>query len=156
AAGLMDILPCLSIRGICDYSDSHKSKEWQRYAAATAAAYARELLEELPVAKAHLNLTWMPNPHQFPLHERRQRLLNSLRFEQMDSRKSTIRTALAKTCRWFLSHPDYQAWLDPQNLTRHHGFLWISGKPGAGKSTIMKFAYSSMRSKSRNKHAITA
>jgi hypothetical protein len=74
----------------------------------------------------------------------------------MDSRKSTIRTALAKTCRWFLSHPDYQAWLDPEKLTQHHGFLWISGKPGAGKSTIMKFAYWSMKSKSRNKHAITA
>ena len=74
----------------------------------------------------------------------------------MDSRKSTVRTALAKTCRWFLSHPDYQAWLTPENLTQHHGFLWISGKPGAGKSTIMKFAYSSMKSKSRNKHAITA
>lgn len=44
AAGLMDIMPCLPIRGICDYSDSHKSKEWQRYAAATAAAYAYELL----------------------------------------------------------------------------------------------------------------
>ncbi|KAF5863325.1 hypothetical protein ETB97_010325 [Aspergillus alliaceus] len=156
AAGLMDILACLPIRGICDYSDSHRSKEWQRYAAATAAAYARELLEELPVAKVHVNFTWMPNPHQLSLHERRQRLLNSLRFEQMDSRKSTIGTALARTCRWFLSHPDYQAWLDPQNLTRHHGFLWISGKPGAGKSTIMKFAYSSMKSKSRNKHAITA
>lgn len=64
AAGLMDILPCLPIQGICDYSDSHKSKEWQRYAAATAAAYARELLKELPVAKAHLNLTWMPNPRK--------------------------------------------------------------------------------------------
>lgn len=51
AAGLMDIIPCLPIRGICDYSDSHKSKEWQRYAAATAAAYARELLEELPVTE---------------------------------------------------------------------------------------------------------
>lgn len=45
AAGLMDIMPCLPIRGICDYSDSHKAKEWQRYAAATAAAYAYELLE---------------------------------------------------------------------------------------------------------------
>lgn len=45
AAGLMDVLPCLPIRGICDYSDSHKAKEWQRYAAATAAAYAREFLE---------------------------------------------------------------------------------------------------------------
>lgn len=48
AAGLMDILPCLPIRGICDYSDSHKAKEWQRYAAGTAAAYARELLEGIP------------------------------------------------------------------------------------------------------------
>ncbi|KAF7164517.1 hypothetical protein CNMCM6106_001035 [Aspergillus hiratsukae] len=156
AAGLMDILPCLPIRGICDYSDSHKSKEWQRYAAATAAAYARELLEELPVSEADARVTCMPNPHQCSLHERRQCLLDSLRFEQINSRKSTIRTALAKTCGWFLHHPDYQAWLDPGKLTQHHGFLWISGKPGAGKSTIMKFAYSSMKKKSRNKHAITA
>lgn len=54
AAGIMDILPCLPIRGICDYSDSHKSKGWQRYAAATAAAYARELLEEIPsITRTH-------------------------------------------------------------------------------------------------------
>ncbi|PYH42890.1 5'-methylthioadenosine/S-adenosylhomocysteine nucleosidase family protein [Aspergillus saccharolyticus JOP 1030-1] len=44
AAGLMHNLPCLVIRGICDYSDSHKNDEWHRYAALTAAAYARELL----------------------------------------------------------------------------------------------------------------
>ena len=44
AAGLMDVFPCLVIRGICDYSDSHKNKVWQGYAAATAAAYAREIL----------------------------------------------------------------------------------------------------------------
>ncbi|KAL4778220.1 nucleoside phosphorylase domain-containing protein [Aspergillus varians] len=44
AAGLMNRFPCLVIRGICDYSDSHKNKEWQCYAAATAAAYAKELL----------------------------------------------------------------------------------------------------------------
>ncbi|KXG51519.1 uncharacterized protein PGRI_089120 [Penicillium griseofulvum] len=58
SAGLMDILPCLPIRGICDYSDSHKSKEWQRYAAATAAAYARELLEELPVTESHASIAF--------------------------------------------------------------------------------------------------
>ena len=45
AAGLMDNFPCLAIRGVCDYADSHKNKRWQRYAAATAAAYAKELLE---------------------------------------------------------------------------------------------------------------
>ncbi|KAL2853563.1 nucleoside phosphorylase domain-containing protein [Aspergillus pseudodeflectus] len=47
AAGLMDHVPCLVIRGICDYSDSHKMKEWQGYAAATAAAYTKELLARL-------------------------------------------------------------------------------------------------------------
>ncbi|KAF4458055.1 hypothetical protein F53441_130 [Fusarium austroafricanum] len=60
AAGLMDILPCLPIRGICDYSDSHKSKEWQRYAAATAAAYTRELLTVL----AALPVTSLPSARQ--------------------------------------------------------------------------------------------
>ncbi|KAL6825543.1 nucleoside phosphorylase domain-containing protein [Trichoderma sp. SZMC 28015] len=44
AAGLMDAFPCLVIRGICDYSDSHKHKIWQPYAAITAAAYAKDLL----------------------------------------------------------------------------------------------------------------
>jgi nucleoside phosphorylase len=56
AAGLMNSFPCLVIRGICDYADSHKNKLWQPYAAATAAAYAKELLSIIPaaeVAKAH-------------------------------------------------------------------------------------------------------
>jgi nucleoside phosphorylase len=44
AAGLMDQVPCLVIRGISDYSDSHKNTDWQGYAALTAAAYAKELL----------------------------------------------------------------------------------------------------------------
>lgn len=44
AAGLVDTFPCLVIRGICDYADSHKNKQWQEYAAATAAGYAKELL----------------------------------------------------------------------------------------------------------------
>ncbi|KAK2811628.1 hypothetical protein FQN50_001970 [Emmonsiellopsis sp. PD_5] len=44
AAGLADALPSLVIRGVCDYSDSHKNKKWQGYAATVAAAYAKELL----------------------------------------------------------------------------------------------------------------
>ena len=48
AAGLMDDFPCLVVRGICDYADSHKNKLWQGYAAATAAAYAKELLSVIP------------------------------------------------------------------------------------------------------------
>ena len=44
AAGVIDQTHCLVIRGIADYADSHKNQMWQRYAAATAAAFARELL----------------------------------------------------------------------------------------------------------------
>uniref|UniRef100_A0A093VHQ6 Nucleoside phosphorylase domain-containing protein n=1 Tax=Talaromyces marneffei PM1 TaxID=1077442 RepID=A0A093VHQ6_TALMA len=48
AAGLMDSFPCLVVRGICDYADSHKNKVWQPYDATTAAAYAKELLLVIP------------------------------------------------------------------------------------------------------------
>lgn len=44
AAGLADVFPCLVIRGISDYADSHKNDSWQKFAAAAAAAYAREIL----------------------------------------------------------------------------------------------------------------
>lgn len=44
AAGVMSGYPCLVIRGISDYADSHKDGRWLHYAAATAAACAKELL----------------------------------------------------------------------------------------------------------------
>ncbi|KAI4599633.1 hypothetical protein KJ359_001730 [Pestalotiopsis sp. 9143b] len=47
AAGLMNHFPCLVIRGICDYSDTHKNKVWQGYAAMAAAAYAKDLLRNI-------------------------------------------------------------------------------------------------------------
>ncbi|KAL2814692.1 violaceus kinesin [Aspergillus cavernicola] len=49
AAGLMDEIPSLVIRGICDYCDSHKQKEWQAYSALVAAAYAKALLIQVPL-----------------------------------------------------------------------------------------------------------
>jgi ankyrin repeat protein len=39
-----------------------------------------------------------------------------------------------------LKKSEYQDWLDFNNIFEHHGFLWIKGKPGTGKSTMMKFA----------------
>ncbi|KAE8412261.1 nucleoside phosphorylase domain-containing protein [Aspergillus pseudocaelatus] len=48
AAGLINEFPCLVIRGICVYSDSHKNKTWQPYAAGVAAAYSKELLSVIP------------------------------------------------------------------------------------------------------------
>lgn len=47
AAGLMNQFPCLVIRGICDYCDSHKNDSWQPFAAAAAAAWTKELLRNV-------------------------------------------------------------------------------------------------------------
>jgi nucleoside phosphorylase len=60
AAGLMDHFPCVVIRGICDYSDTHKNDIWQGYAAATAAAYAKELLDVIPAVE-------LPSTHETTL-----------------------------------------------------------------------------------------
>lgn len=49
AAGVMNDFPCLIIRGISDYADSHKNDGWHGYASATAAAYARQLFFHMPV-----------------------------------------------------------------------------------------------------------
>jgi nucleoside phosphorylase len=53
AAGVLTNFPCMVIRGISDYSDSHKNDEWQAYAAAAAAAYARELFIHMPINESH-------------------------------------------------------------------------------------------------------
>lgn len=47
AAGTMNRIPVGVIRGVCDYGDEHKNKEWQPYAAAMAAAYAKATLYEI-------------------------------------------------------------------------------------------------------------
>jgi hypothetical protein len=57
AAGLMNDFPCLVIRGICDYADSHKNKKWQPYAASTAAAYAKEVLSVIPGSEVAITPT---------------------------------------------------------------------------------------------------
>ncbi|XXH01675.1 hypothetical protein Hte_008035 [Hypoxylon texense] len=75
AAGLMDVFPCLVIRGISDYADSHKNTTWQSFAAAAAAAYAREVLlnmskrtvPELGEAISHANATNMQSELNSPL-----------------------------------------------------------------------------------------
>jgi nucleoside phosphorylase len=54
---LINNFPCLVIQGICDYSDSHKNNKWHKYAALTAAAYARELLNVVKPKK----MTVMPS-----------------------------------------------------------------------------------------------
>ncbi|KAJ5116703.1 hypothetical protein N7456_001051 [Penicillium angulare] len=43
-SGVWDTMPCVVIKGVCDYADSHKNKLWQEYAARTAAAAGKAFL----------------------------------------------------------------------------------------------------------------
>ncbi|CEJ60298.1 hypothetical protein PMG11_08877 [Penicillium brasilianum] len=51
ASGVWELLPCLVIKGVCDYADSHKNKDWQHYAAATAASCMKAVLEDCPTGE---------------------------------------------------------------------------------------------------------
>ncbi|KAL5591087.1 hypothetical protein FOBRF1_014644 [Fusarium oxysporum] len=67
-AGVWDNFPCIMIKGACDYADSHKNKDWQRYAAAIAAA----------CTKAFLGF-WLPS------HDQASNFQNSLSVQSRDS-----------------------------------------------------------------------
>ncbi|EQB46479.1 hypothetical protein CGLO_14452 [Colletotrichum gloeosporioides Cg-14] len=143
AAGLMDSFPCLVIRGICDYADSHKHKEWQKYAAGTAAAYAKVFINNL-TSETNSSLKKFPDNSatvaQTILHERRENLMKLLRFPDMNARYGNVETKLDDTGTWILQSESYKTWIAPGGQERRPGFFCVSGKPGSGKSTIMKSA----------------
>ncbi|OOQ88032.1 hypothetical protein PEBR_14662 [Penicillium brasilianum] len=164
AAGLMNSFPCLVIRGICDYSDSHSNKEWQGYAAMVAAAYAKDLLSRIPTnrvaaekrigdilsglqdaAEAHRDIA----QRQLDIQE------NALRKDWSDDReeclqlfrltsgskdatyewyKDHVEARIEGTCEWFLHHQNFQKWLE-----QDAGPLFVSADPGCGKSVLAKY-----------------
>ena len=87
--------------------------------------------------------------------EQRKSLLESLRFDQIDARWMTIKKAHTKTCTWLLKKAEYRDWLDVAKINEHHGFLWIRGKPGTGKSTLMKFLLANARKTMRDRIVIS-
>jgi hypothetical protein len=70
---------------------------------------------------------------------RKQKLLELLRVDNVDTCQRAIKDPYPKTCRWILRTSPYRDWLDPDKRLEHHGFLWIIGKPASGKSTLTKF-----------------
>ncbi|OBT66968.1 hypothetical protein VE03_04238 [Pseudogymnoascus sp. 23342-1-I1] len=63
--------------------------------------------------------------------------LKSLSFLEMRYRQNEVEETHGEdSCGWILKHDDYQSWLNID-----HGLLWIKGKPGSGKSTLMKRIY---------------
>ncbi|KAB8339216.1 hypothetical protein FH972_022150 [Carpinus fangiana] len=120
AAGLMSNFPCLIVRGICDYADSHKHKRWQAYAAVAAAAYMRELLEIIPAYQVTEteHLTKRIEEHTW------KKLLT--RISDYDKEKAHCRLRkgrLQHTTDWILKHPHLKKWLE----TPSSPSIWCSG-----------------------------
>ncbi|CAG8133409.1 unnamed protein product [Penicillium olsonii] len=60
----------------------------------------------------------------------------SLAFPEMFDRKDNLDPRHGNTCQWILELEEYRSW-----RSRPCGLLWIKGKPGAGKSTLMAFLH---------------
>ncbi|KAK9445083.1 Pfs, NACHT and Ankyrin domain protein [Metarhizium brunneum] len=153
AAGLMNHFPCLVIRGICDYADSHKNDRWQRYASATAAAYAKELLAYVPAAEVQ------ETKRALEVLQLVQQQIDGVQQTTIatkaatDSIRSDLRTDKIErwlrppdpstnanharklrhegTGAWLLENPIFQQW---HSGARRH--LWLKGLAGCGKTVL--------------------
>ncbi|VUC32372.1 unnamed protein product [Clonostachys rosea] len=124
AAGLMNNFPCLVIRGISDFADYHKNDIWQPYAAATAAAFAKNLLFNVHAHQVE-DASYAANTTDS--------LVPTLPFSGVSDGKEFVAEATVGTCTWVFEDHEYKEWKQ-----QHKGLLWITGKPGSGKSTLIK------------------
>ncbi|KAJ5745946.1 hypothetical protein N7520_011128 [Penicillium odoratum] len=135
AAGVTSQFPCLMIRGICDYSDSHQNKQWQGYAAMVAAAYARDLLhwivplrverEERDLEDLDLNLALEKLPLATGAEYRPY-------MDQDDVCLPGRTELLGQIKEWSFS-------LDERSI------FWLNGLPETGKSTISRTLAQSLK-----------
>ena len=111
---------------IVDYCDTHKDKQWQPYASAAAAAFAKDLLAFIPVAVVVKGDT--------SIDSERAQVLKALYTCHYEERKNRNAKPVEGTCRWFTEHPLFLRWFqnDP-------GILWVSADPGCGKSVLARY-----------------
>ncbi|KAL7969900.1 hypothetical protein HDV63DRAFT_376181 [Trichoderma sp. SZMC 28014] len=145
AAGLMDNFPCLVIRGICDYADSYKNDDWQGYAAATAAAFAKELLSIIPASDVEQmeNIKIIAGKiaemskvvKKIDQHQERHSQNDILEWLMPVNYDAQHHEHLSKrnpeSGSWFLKHQNFQQFLNGDEKT-----LLCQGSPGAGKTIL--------------------
>ncbi|KAM6484132.1 hypothetical protein HDV62DRAFT_379491 [Trichoderma sp. SZMC 28011] len=149
AAGLMNNFPCVVIRGICDYADSHKNKDWQEYAAAVAAAFAKELLAyvspsdvdgERTVKDMMSDVLAEVSSTKVVVSNLKSSLDNDIDLRILEwvtpidygpQQSDFLRRREPGTGQWLIDSREYQAWLGARKQT-----LFCPGIPGAGKTIL--------------------
>ncbi|KAH6986800.1 hypothetical protein EDB80DRAFT_183080 [Ilyonectria destructans] len=163
AAGLMNNFPCIVIRGICDYADSQKNKDWQEYAAALAAAFAKELLQyvqpgdidgERPVRDILSQVCDAVSTIRENTTHTRAKLDRKEDIEILDwltpidygpQQSDYLSRRQPATGNWLLESDKFQGWLAASKQT-----LFCPGIPGAGKTILTSIVVDSLNSKFDN------
>ncbi|OQD66277.1 hypothetical protein PENDEC_c056G05958 [Penicillium decumbens] len=162
AAGLMLDFPCVVIRGVCDYADSHKNKQWQGYAALAAAAYTKELLSYVPVGRVlqeslivdicnelkveikgtnkRLDSAYSQQEQHhrekvaFAITDQQNRCHQTFKVSSYEEQKNINPRKVEGTCLWALQSAEYIRWSE----TSCNDLLWVSADPGCGKSVLSR------------------
>lgn len=77
-------------------------------------------------------------PHYSHFSDKEQTALHSLGFSEQHWRRDELNPA-NETCGWLLLKSTFNTWLDPRDQKER--ILWITGNPGTGKSTMMKYVH---------------
>ncbi|KAF2395931.1 purine and uridine phosphorylase [Trichodelitschia bisporula] len=134
AAGLMNHFPCLVVRGICDYADSHKNKNWQLFAAGLAAAYAKEVLLLMPAAEVETGSSAVELMNQNLKFNKVLGNIPTAVEAPFNARKREHDTACLPDTRVALLKQIYE-WADGMDSPN---IFWLSGLAGYGKSTVAR------------------
>ncbi|KAK6329625.1 hypothetical protein TWF730_006173 [Orbilia blumenaviensis] len=141
AAGLVGI-PAIIIRGVCDYADSEKNDDWQEYAAAVAAACAKEFLQcvqlsvarEMRTGKADFKkvINEIATIRYSLAREEDRKILEWITpIDESAQHNDTFNRRQPGTGEWLLTSPQYQNWLNTNKA-----ILFCPGMPGAGKTIL--------------------
>ncbi|KAF5567506.1 ankyrin repeat [Fusarium napiforme] len=165
AAGLANHFPCIAIRGICDYSDSHRVDDWQGYAALMAAAYAKELLLLIPTEKVEEEKKI--KDIIFELHEpifetkaqvgaiyrsketeQETKMLHWLQATDYTAeQQSFLHQHQPGTGQQFTGSEEFRRWLQTKNT-----MLFCSGMPGAGKTITTAITVDYLQARFKDDH----
>ncbi|PWY73828.1 purine and uridine phosphorylase [Aspergillus sclerotioniger CBS 115572] len=162
AAGLMNNFPCVVIRGIANYGDSHKNDRWQRFAAAAAAGCAKELMQHIqmnsldgePAAKDLLSQVHdeIAKISSFAITGQTRQVLEWLTPLDFDKcQNDYMRVTEEGTGLWLLKSPEFTQWMSRPNQT-----LFCPGIPGAGKTCISAIVVEHLRKNTQENPEIQA
>ncbi|KAL6790941.1 putative wd40 protein [Trichoderma sp. SZMC 28012] len=147
AAGLMNHFPCLIIRGICDYADTHKNNKWRGYASMTAAAYARDLIsrllpDEVQKSKTANEILLSLTDHMSELTYNTDKIAHKLDLAKLSIAEGAEYGSYAdqhedeclQGTRTKILH-DIEEWA---TTLSSKCIFWLNGMAGTGKSTISR------------------